>query len=100
MYLSAVRNVLLATVAAQAVNAHTSFTNFFVDDVPQGDGTCVRMSNDIDKATFPIRPIGAVTGSDMACGKCSTDLAHCLLHDPASCAAALSMSVFSTQQAC
>ena len=70
MHLTILRNLLLATAAAQAVDAHTTFTNFFVDDVPQGDGTCVRMSNDIDKATFPIRPIGAVTGNDMACGMC------------------------------
>ncbi|KAI4124365.1 MAG: hypothetical protein LQ338_004839 [Usnochroma carphineum] len=30
-----------------------------------GDGTCVRMSNNIAQATFPIRP---VTSQDMACG--------------------------------
>jgi hypothetical protein len=69
MHLSGLRTVLLATAAAQVANAHTAFTNFFIDDVPQGDGTCVRMSDNIDKATSPIRPIGAVTGNDMACGK-------------------------------
>lgn len=69
MHLSGLRTVLLATVAAQAANAHTAFTNFFINDVPQGDGTCVRMSDNIEKATSPIGPIGAVTGNDMACGK-------------------------------
>jgi len=69
MHLSSLRGVLLATVAVQVANAHTAFTNFFIDDVPQGDGTCVRMSDKIETATSPIRPIGAVTGNDMACGK-------------------------------
>ena len=68
MHISTLRTVLLAIVAVKAANAHTTFTNFFVDDVPQGDGTCVRMSNNIQQATFPIRPIGAVTSNDMACG--------------------------------
>ena len=58
----------MTVAAATAVNAHTLFTNFFVDNVPQGDGTCVRMSDNIQEATFPIRPIGAVTSEDMACG--------------------------------
>ena len=57
MHLYGLRTVLLVTAAAQVASAHTTFTNFFVDDVPQGDGTCVRMSNDIEKATSPIRPI-------------------------------------------
>lgn len=57
--------LLLAAAAFDVANAHTSFTNFFVDKAPMGDGTCVRMSNDIPKATFPIRP---VTSQDMACG--------------------------------
>lgn len=74
MHLSTLRSVLLAAVAAQAANAHTVMTNFFVDDAPQGDGTCVRMSHNIEQATFPIRPIGMITGSNMACGKCFTHL--------------------------
>ncbi|KAL8824691.1 MAG: hypothetical protein Q9191_004882 [Dirinaria sp. TL-2023a] len=68
MYLPGISSVLLVIAATGAVNAHTAFTNFFVDNVPQGDGTCVRMSDNIDQATFPIRPIGAVTSNDMACG--------------------------------
>lgn len=68
MHFANINGVLLALAAANTVNAHTLFTNFFVDDVPQGDGTCVRMSDNIQEATFPIRPIGAVTSEDMACG--------------------------------
>ena len=58
--------LLLAVAAAQVADAHTRFTNFFVDDVNQGDGTCVRMSNINDKATNPVK---GITGNDMACGK-------------------------------
>lgn len=57
--------LLLAAAACGVATAHTSFTNFFVDKAPMGDGTCVRMSHDIPKATWPIRP---VTSQDMACG--------------------------------
>ncbi|KAL8948487.1 MAG: hypothetical protein Q9222_005330 [Ikaeria aurantiellina] len=57
--------LLLAAAALRAVSAHTTFTNFYVDGAPQGDGTCVRMSNNIPQATFPIKPI---TSQDMACG--------------------------------
>lgn len=57
--------LLLAAAAFDAVSAHTAFTNFFVGTEPMGDGTCVRMSNDLSKATDPIRP---VTSQDMACG--------------------------------
>ncbi|KAL8693416.1 MAG: hypothetical protein Q9218_001765 [Villophora microphyllina] len=65
MQLLNAKTLLLAAVTLDAVTAHTSFTNFYVDGAPQGDGTCVRMSNDIPKATNPIRPI---TSQDMACG--------------------------------
>lgn len=65
MHFSNIKSLLLAVAAAQAVNAHTCFTNFFVDGVNQGDGTCVRMSNINDKATNPLHDI---TGNDMACG--------------------------------
>ncbi|KAL8699606.1 MAG: hypothetical protein Q9224_001335 [Gallowayella concinna] len=59
------KTLLLAAAALDAATAHTTFTNFFVDKAPQGDGTCVRMSNIINKATDPIRP---PTSQDMACG--------------------------------
>ena len=58
--------LLLATAPSlRSVQAHTTFTNFYVDGAPQGDGTCVRMSNNIQQATFPI---SSITSDDMACG--------------------------------
>ena len=65
MRFSNIKSVVLAVAAAQAVDAHTRFTNFFVDGVNQGDGTCVRMSNINDQATNPVH---GITGNDMACG--------------------------------
>lgn len=65
MQFSKAKALLLAAATLDAATAHTLFTNFYVDKAPQGDGTCVRMSNDIPKATYPIRP---VTSQDMACG--------------------------------
>ncbi|KAF2458926.1 glycosyl hydrolase family 61-domain-containing protein [Lineolata rhizophorae] len=59
------QSVFLAALAgAQAVNAHTTFTTFFLDGVSQGDGTCVRMNNNAEEATFPVFP----TDDAMACG--------------------------------
>ena len=66
MHLYIFKSLLLAVTAIQTAKAHTTFTNFFVDSVPQGDGTCVRMSNDIPTAASPIK---SITGDDMACGK-------------------------------
>lgn len=65
MHFFNITSLLLVVAAAHAVNAHTCFTNFFVDGINQGDGTCVRMSNDNDRATNPLHDI---TGNDMACG--------------------------------
>ena len=58
--------VFLAAGAAHLASAHTAFTNFFVNGVDQGDGTAVRMSNNMQKATFPL---ASVTSPDMACGE-------------------------------
>ena len=58
--------IWLVVSVAKFVNAHTAFTNFFVDAVDQGDGVAVRMSNNMQQATFPIPN---VTSPDMACGK-------------------------------
>ncbi|KAI1813699.1 lytic polysaccharide monooxygenase [Poronia punctata] len=57
----------LAAMASLAVSAsaHTVFTTLFVDDVTQGDGTCVRMPSDPGKCT---NPVNGVTSNDMACG--------------------------------
>ncbi|CAL8578471.1 hypothetical protein XPA_004252 [Xanthoria parietina] len=57
--------LLLAAAVIDAASAHTTFTNFFIDQAPQGDGTCVRMSNDLQHSTAPVRP---PTSSNMACG--------------------------------
>ncbi|KAJ9669571.1 hypothetical protein H2201_000438 [Coniosporium apollinis] len=57
--------VAAALVAANAANAHTIFSNFYVDGLDQGDATCVRMSNNPSQATFPI---AGITSEDMACG--------------------------------
>lgn len=66
MRISHVKIFLLAAGAAQLARAHTAFTNFFVNGVDEGDGTAVRMSNNIQQATYPI---SSVTSPDMACGK-------------------------------
>ena len=62
-----VKRMLLAVTLAGSIHAHTTFSNFFVDDVPQGDGTCVRMSNDPAKATFPLKGVSK-DNTDLACG--------------------------------
>ncbi|KAI9761042.1 MAG: 10 kDa heat shock protein [Chaenotheca gracillima] len=56
---------LVALSIVGSTQAHTAFTNFFVNSVNQGDGTCVRMNNDPAKATFPIENLAS---DDMACG--------------------------------
>lgn len=67
MYLPTTALLFLAT-AFNSAQAHTLFTNFFIDGTPQGDGTCVRMSNSIPHATSPL-PVSSIETSDMACGK-------------------------------
>lgn len=69
MHFYGLKSVVLAVTASQLVSSHTLFTNFYVDDANQGNGTCVRMDNNIDKATGPIK---GITGNDMACGKSYT----------------------------
>lgn len=71
MRVSHVKVFILAAGAAQLARAHTTFTNFFVNGVDEGDGTAVRMSNNIPQATYPI---SSVTSPDMACGECALDL--------------------------
>lgn len=68
MLVSRVKIIILAAGAAPLASAHTAFTNFFVNGVDQGDGTAVRLSNNIPQATYPI---SSVTSPDMACGKCA-----------------------------
>lgn len=59
------KTALLALALVGTAQAHTRFTTLFVDGVNQGDGVCVRMSNDEEPTTDPIEPI---TNADMACG--------------------------------
>jgi hypothetical protein len=56
----------VALTAFNVVAGHTVFTTLFVDNVDQGDGTCVRMSMTPNNATNPINDLA---GSEMACGK-------------------------------
>ncbi|KAK0742164.1 glycosyl hydrolase family 61-domain-containing protein [Apiosordaria backusii] len=55
----------LATTFASLATAHTVLTTVFVNGVNQGDGTCIRMSTNPDRATFPIEGINS---PNMACG--------------------------------
>ncbi|KAI9649729.1 hypothetical protein NHQ30_002310 [Ciborinia camelliae] len=65
MNLSLLTLALVACYSSQLVDAHTVFTTLFVNDVSQGDGTCVRMPSDPSTATFPIH---ALDSDSMACG--------------------------------
>ncbi|KAH7370365.1 glycoside hydrolase, partial [Rhexocercosporidium sp. MPI-PUGE-AT-0058] len=49
----------------QPVTCHTLFTNLFINDIDQGDGTCVRMPMDAHNATDPVNDLDS---RDMACG--------------------------------
>ncbi|CAE7201319.1 hypothetical protein PTNB73_05924 [Pyrenophora teres f. teres] len=54
----------LASASAPAALAHTVFTDFFVDGMPQGDGVAMRMNPNIAKASSPIPSLDS---DDMAC---------------------------------
>ncbi|QSZ34196.1 hypothetical protein DSL72_005785 [Monilinia vaccinii-corymbosi] len=56
---------LVALYFSRLVAAHTVFTTLFVNDVSQGDGTCVRMPSNSDTATWPINDLDS---DSMACG--------------------------------
>lgn len=59
------QSMLLAALAsAPAALAHTVFTDFFVDGVPQGDGVAIRMNPNAAKASSPI---ASLDSDDMAC---------------------------------
>jgi hypothetical protein len=49
----------------QLAAAHTLFTTLFVDDVDQGDGTCIRMPM---TASDPTLPVEDLSSDDIACG--------------------------------
>ncbi|KAI1210995.1 glycoside hydrolase family 61 protein [Annulohypoxylon truncatum] len=56
---------IVATTLIVMTDAHTTFTTLFVNDVSQGDGTCVRMSMDPQTCSYPI---ASISSDDMACG--------------------------------
>ncbi|KAL4754396.1 hypothetical protein BDW72DRAFT_166778 [Aspergillus terricola var. indicus] len=47
------------------VAGHTLMTTLYVDGENQGDGVCIRMNRDAEKATYPISPLA---NDAMACG--------------------------------
>jgi Auxiliary Activity family 9 (formerly GH61) len=55
----------LAVLALQTVTAHTVFTTLFVNDVSQGDATCIRMNMTPNNSTFPVNDL---VSKEMACG--------------------------------
>lgn len=59
--------LLLAATLPARVFAHVTMTNFYIDGQPVLPGKCVRMSNNIPQATFPL-PVSSITTSDIACG--------------------------------
>jgi hypothetical protein len=59
----------LATAFASLSTAHAVLTTLFIDDVNQGDGTCIRMAKDGSVSTHPIA--GGLESPDMACGTSS-----------------------------
>ncbi|KAH5097740.1 hypothetical protein HBH72_123810 [Parastagonospora nodorum] len=59
------QSMLLAAMASvPAVLAHTVFTDFYVDGVPQGDGVAMRMNPNAETAGSPI---ASLDSDDMAC---------------------------------
>ncbi|KAE8350305.1 glycosyl hydrolase family 61-domain-containing protein [Aspergillus coremiiformis] len=59
------RSALFLLLAPLALG-HTSLTTLFVDEVNQGDGTCIRMDHSGNTVNFPIEP---VSSKEMACGR-------------------------------
>ncbi|KXJ92253.1 glycosyl hydrolase family 61-domain-containing protein [Microdochium bolleyi] len=57
--------VIAAAVATQQASAHSIFTTLFVNEVSQGDATCVRMNPSPGTCTNPVPDL---QGEDMACG--------------------------------
>lgn len=56
----------LAATLASVVEAHTSFTTLFINDINQGDGTCVRQPKNPQTSTNPVEDLSS---TDMACGQ-------------------------------
>ncbi|KAM0328077.1 hypothetical protein ACHAQA_005480 [Verticillium albo-atrum] len=51
--------------AAPLVHTHTLLSKLYIDEVSQGDGTCLRMPEDGEKTTSPV---DGLESEDMACG--------------------------------
>ncbi|KAG8628763.1 hypothetical protein KVT40_002628 [Elsinoe batatas] len=68
--LSIKQTLLLGVALAPSALAHTIFTNFYVNGVDQGNGTCVRMSKIDNEANSPVPD---VEGTDMTCGVSGLD---------------------------
>ncbi|KAG9238511.1 glycoside hydrolase family 61 protein [Amylocarpus encephaloides] len=60
-----ISKITSALVALQTVAAHTVFTTLLINDVNQGDGTCVRMPLNPPTATAPVNDLAS---NDMVCG--------------------------------
>ncbi|KAK3306449.1 glycoside hydrolase family 61 protein [Chaetomium strumarium] len=57
----------VVTAFASLSTAHTVLTTLFIDNVNQGDGTCIRMAKQGSVSTHPIA--GGLESPDMACGR-------------------------------
>lgn len=58
--------VTLILANLQAAAGHSLCTTLSINNVDQGDGTCVRMPMDAHNSTFPIDDLAS---DDMACGE-------------------------------
>ncbi|KAK9422362.1 hypothetical protein SUNI508_04718 [Seiridium unicorne] len=56
---------LVMGMAAPFAAAHTLMSTVYINDVSQGDGTCVRMNTVADNCTYPVP---SLSSDDMACG--------------------------------
>ncbi|KAK1997493.1 endoglucanase B [Colletotrichum falcatum] len=56
----------VALALASAANAHTLFSELYINGKSQGDATCIRMPKDGATSTSPV---AGLTSQDMACGK-------------------------------
>jgi hypothetical protein len=69
------QSMLFAAMAsAPAVLAHTTFTDFYVNGMPQGDGVAMRMSPHAETAGSPI---SSLDSPDMACSKSVRSTCSC-----------------------
>ncbi|EEY14809.1 endoglucanase II [Verticillium alfalfae VaMs.102] len=65
MNLKAAVVLALGVSAAPLATAHTLLSKIYIDEVSQGDGTCLRMPEDGSKTTSPV---DSLESDDMACG--------------------------------